>query len=230
MGFGPQLVDLDGDGRPDMVSGSFPGEIFFFKRKADGTFATAQKLKSKSGSPLNVGRASAVAVGDWDGDGLPDLVIGTIDGSVYKLRNEGTKENPTFGQPEKLAQISTPEGDAGPCLADWDGDGKLDLLLGSGSGEVRFFRNTGTIRQPEWTESTVLVPGHPAQVVRSAPSKSTAEFDNPTAPGRRSKVAVADWNGDGKPDLLVGDFNSAPDRKFHGWVWVYLRKTMPTGR
>jgi len=38
------------------------------------------------------------AVGDWDGDGLPDLVIGTIDGSVFKVRNEGTKEKPIFGQ------------------------------------------------------------------------------------------------------------------------------------
>src|SRR5437763_12464979 len=148
-----------------MVSGSFPGEIFFFKRNADGTFATAQKLKTKSGSTLNVGRASAVAVGDWDGDGLPDLVIGTIDGSVYKVRNEGTKESPTFGRPEKLASISAPEGDAGPCLADWDGDGKLDLLLGSGSGEVRLFRNTCTTRPPERTASTDLVPAHPAQLV-----------------------------------------------------------------
>src|SRR5258705_186436 len=116
-----------------MISGSFPGEIFFFKRNADGTFAAAQKLKGKSGSPLIVGRASAVAFGDWDGDGLPDLVIGTIEGSVFKLRNEGTKEKPAFGAPEKMS-ISARQGDAGPCLADWDGDGKLDLLLGAGSG------------------------------------------------------------------------------------------------
>jgi len=206
-----------------MVSGSFPGEIYFFKGNADGTFAEPEKLTDKSGAVLKAGRASAVAVGDWDGDGLPDLVIGTIDGGVFKVRNEGTKEKPVFGHPEKL-NMTAREGDAGPCLADWDGDGKLDLLLGSGSGEVLLFRNNGTKNQPDWKDSTVLVAsyratptGRPGQAKPSDP-----EFDHPTRSGKRSKVAVVDWNGDGQPDLLVGDFSSAPERRFHGWVWVYL--------
>jgi len=215
----------------DMISGSFPGDIYFFKRNADGTFAAPEKLKTKSGAILNVGHASSVAVGDWDGDGLPDLVIGTIDGSVFKVRNEGTKEKAIFGQAEKLPNISAREGDAGPCLADWDGDGRLDLIVGSGSGEVLLFRNTGTAQQPQWSESSVLVSAPPKQMTRAGEPKLTdPEFDNPTRSGRRSKVAVADWNGDGKPDLLVGDFSYAPERRTHGWVWVYLRKTQPAGR
>ena len=42
-------MDLDGDGRTDILSGSWPGEIYFFRRKADGTFAVAEKLKDRHG-------------------------------------------------------------------------------------------------------------------------------------------------------------------------------------
>ena len=49
----------------------------------------------------------------------------------------------------------------------------------------------------------------------------------------RAKPWVVDWNGDGRPDLLVGDFHDhrAPDRmdnaEMHGWVWLYLRRPAP---
>jgi hypothetical protein len=39
----------------------------------------------------------------------------------------------------------------------------------------------------------------------------------------RSKVCAADWNGDGRLDLLVGDF-TAQQREYHGRVWLFLRK------
>ena len=190
-----------------MLSGSFPGEIYFFKRKADGTFAAPEKLKDKFGSLLNVGRATAVAVGDWDGDGVPDLVIGTIDGSVFKVHNDGTADKPAFGRPEKLPGIVAREGDAGPCLADWDGDGKLDLLLGSGSGEVRFFRNTGNTRQPEWTESSVLVPASPAQLGAAQTKSAEADFANPTRSGKRSKEDFQ------KIPLILGGRNFARQQR-----------------
>src|SRR5262249_733027 len=153
-----------------------------FKRNADGTFAAPEKLKDKFGAVLNAGRASAVAVGGWDGGGGPGLVIGTIDGAVFKVHNDGTAQKAAFGPPRKLAKLRAKEGDAGPCLADWDGDGKLDLLVGSGSGEVVLYRNTGSARQPQWTESSALVTGSPTKAAaqRAQNEPTDAEFDNPT--------------------------------------------------
>jgi hypothetical protein len=119
------------------------------------------------------------------------------------------------------------EGDAGPCLAHWDNDGKLDLLVGSGSGEVLLFRNRGSAQQPDWKEPETLVAAYPKTENKSAEDKR-AEVKNVARSCKRSKVAVADWNGDGRPDLLVGDFISAPEREYHGWVWVYLRRTTQT--
>jgi hypothetical protein len=145
---------------------------------------------------------------------------------VQLVRNEGTAQKTAFGSPEKLkagaAFINAPEGDAGPCVADWDGDGKLDLILGSGSGEVKFYRNEGTAAAPKLVSGVVLVDAAP----KRGEDGRTPDYDKPTRPGLRTKVCVADWNGDGQPDLLVGDFHSAggETRKYHGWVWAYLRR------
>src|SRR4029453_18742306 len=84
----------------------------------------------------------------------------------------------------------------GPFVADWDGDGLADLIVGSGDGSVSLYRNTGTAKAPKLAAPVKLV-------------SAGAMFDFiPKEPcrGMRSKVCVADWNGDGRPDLLLGDY------------------------
>ncbi len=204
----------------DILSGSYPGEIYFFRRKPNNTFAAGEILKH-DGKPIKVGQAACLSVADWNGDGLQDLFIGTIDGAVFYIPNQGTTTKPAFGPavPLKAAgkPVSAQGGRAGTCVGDWDGDGKLDLLLGNESGSVVWYRNSGTKTKPELAGPVTLI--EPAQ--RQAPA---ASLEKPTRSGLRSKVAVVDWNGDGRPDLLVGDFQSGGQGKYHGWVWVYLRK------
>lgn len=244
-------MDLDGDGIKDILSGSWPGEIFLFRGQRDGGFAPAEKLKDKQGNIINVGGgvqesadsititgdaefkedkdgyyveyngkvyrqtpqkqllltgcASSVGVADWNGDGLLDLIVGDIRGYVSVYLNEGSKERFTFGKPTRLKangkEIVVPHGDAGPCVADWDGDKLLDLIVGCGDGSVIFYRNVGTAQEPKLAEGEVLIP--PAKIEYD-PDKMSQE---PTR-GVRAKVCVADYNGDGLPDLLVGDFTN----------------------
>jgi hypothetical protein len=249
-------VDLDGDGIKDIVSGSWPGEIFLFRGLGNGRYGPPEKLKDKDGNVINVGGgvqetadsititgdaqfkddkdgsyveyngkiyrdtpqkqllvtgcASSVAVADWNGDGLLDLIVGDIGGHVSVYLNEGTKEHCAFGKPTRLKangkEIAVLHGDAGPCVADWDGDGLPDLIVGCGDGSVVFYRNIGTTREPRLAEGVVLIP--PGTIEYDLAKMST----KPTR-GVRAKVCVVDYNGDGLPDLLVGDLTNQKPNK-----------------
>lgn len=247
MGFGPQLVDLDGDGHLDMLSGSWPGEIFLFRGGPDRSFAQPIKLKHKTGKSINIGggrsdqgnevvitgdatleegpdgtvfiyegeritvpkgkiaaitgTASSVFAADWDGDGDLDLLVGDIRGNVWIVPNEGTRTAYVFGAEAGLmadGEAIRVNGDAGPHAADWDGDGDLDLLVGAEDGSVMLFRNLGSATAPKLAKGEVLVP---------AVENGLEPADKPRR-GERAKICVTDWNGDGRPDLLLGDYGT----------------------
>lgn len=212
-------MDIDGDGKLEILSGSLPGEIYCFHRKPNGVFGAGEVLKDVTGKAINVGRASTVAVADWNGDGKLDLIIGNIDGDVFVVLNEGTPQKPVWGRAQPLKadgkNIKADGTRAGPFVADWDGDGKLDLILGCGSGKVVWYRNTGTAQKPQLTLGGTLV--------EAATDKRADTGGTPKRSGSTAKVWVADWNGDGRPDLIVGDDNNVGNT-YRGYVWVYLRK------
>ncbi|MCI0343544.1 MAG: VCBS repeat-containing protein [Planctomycetales bacterium] len=168
-----------------------------------GGFGKRTTIPGPDGKPLNPGKASAVAAADWDGDGDTDLLAGEIRGSVVLYRNVGTTAEPMFAAAEAVKAaglpIEVPGGDAGPCVADWDGDGALDLLVGCGDGSVLWYRDwqeTGKPGDPSLERARTLVP--PARPADPA-------LPGGSRPSLRAKIAVADWDGDGRTDLLVGD-------------------------
>ncbi len=205
-------MDLDGDGRSDVISGSWPGEIYFFRRQHDGKFAAGVQLKDKDGKPLNVGSASAPFAADWNGDGAPDLIVGTVLGEVWFIPNESKGKELVFGTPRRLEAAGQPikvSGDAAPIVADWDGDGKPDLIVGADDGSVGWYRNTGTAKEPKLEAAQQLVGKSPI-------GWGSDDKRGPRDWGLRVKPCVFDWEGTGRPDLLLGDrcggFNSKPSQ------------------
>lgn len=214
--------DLNGDGIDDMIANSYdPGHCYVFWGRANQGFAAREELVDKAGvavrsAPIQKQNyqsfGSFFELVDWDADGDLDILIGCFDGTLKLRVNEGDKTNPVFaaenidvlvaGEPLKVDAHFCPK------VADWDGDGLWDIIAGCDDGSVTFFRNVGSKAMPAFGQGEVLVKAHDGH------GYSLAIWDeSQVVPGIRSQVEVVDYNGDGKLDLVLGDFYTAYDFK-----------------
>ena len=194
-------MDLDGDNLSDVLSGSFPGELYWFRRLPDGTFAVAETLKDAGGKPLNVGSASTAFAADWNADGRLDLLVGNLLGEVFLMLNRGETNRLAWQAAKPLEAEGKPvtvNGDAAPVAADWDGDGRLDLLIGAENGSVAWHRNTAAQGLPKLAAAETLIGESPVGW-RDDDRRQPGQW------GLRAKICVVDYNGDGRLDILLGD-------------------------
>jgi hypothetical protein len=203
----PQLVDFDNDGNLDILSGSYaPGEIFFFKNRGDSTFARPKRLREKDNSVITVGAGTTAAAIDFDNDGDMDVLIGTMAGQVFLVTNTGTKDKPVFAAPTMLLihgkSVQT-VANAAPAVGDWDGDGSQDLLLGSADGSVVLYRATGRNESgaPRFADPKTLIPAS----IGTVDLEDAASQVRSRPWGGNVRVTIADFNGDSRPDILMGD-------------------------
>lgn len=197
-------MDFDNDGEVDIVSGSIYDDIYLFRALGGNKFAKGQLLKDKSGEPLKGGYCCTVEFIDMDADGDLDALLGTRTSAVTWRKNVGSRSEPIYDSKVhelKLAEEFSPPRGSNATYADWNGDGIRDLIVGSESGEVKWFQNVGEDNSPVFAKGKVLL--------RSRDYTELKEGDAPVYHGGRVKVHVCDYDLDGTLDLLVGGVQSA---------------------
>lgn len=210
----PLIWDWDGDGDCDIVTIDAVNAMHYYENKgrgADGKpcFDAARILRSEDGRPLEGHLALANPVlYDWDGDGFIDILMGEEDSRLCWFRNAGKSENgvPVFDPPFYFRQkadelyfgaMST------PFAYDLDGDGDEDIICGNTAGEIGFVENLSGkgVEFPKWAEPKLVEePDGKAIRITAGPNGS---IQGPLeAKWGYTAPSVADWDGDGLPDIM----------------------------
>jgi hypothetical protein len=180
----PALGDLDADGDPDLLIGTWNQGILFFRNTGS---AKAPKWTADPAATIQPPRASFAtpALADIDGDKDLDLFVGQASGAMVFFRNSGSAKAPRFELVSERIDDLRPGRRTSPALVDVDGDGRLDLVVGREEPGAVVYRNAGSATSPKFVEVKDLA--------LALPSLATPAF--------------GDLDADGRLDLLAGTYS-----------------------
>jgi gliding motility-associated-like protein len=201
------IGDLDGDGKPDLAVINGPDNTISVFRNT----STIGSITASSFAPgvtfATDAHPSRIAVGDMDGDGKADLVVvssvytngndfSTYVNTISVLRNTSTRGAITTASFAPAVDIFAGHGtdEEDIAIGDLDGDGKPDIVVSLFLlGEIAVFRNTST----------------PGSINNINSFASPVYFRTGSSFVLPFSVSIGDLDGDGKPDLVVVNTNSA---------------------
>ncbi|PCI48502.1 MAG: hypothetical protein COB49_05910, partial [Alphaproteobacteria bacterium] len=222
------VMDWDRDGDVDMIVGQEDGRVALIEHtgKIDKAMDVPQFIpprffKQQAGAIMFGSLVTPVGV-DWDGDGDDDIIAGNTAGNIGFIENlAGAGKEPVFAAKQYLKsdgeviriQAGYNGSVQGPSeakwgyttlsVADWDGDGLLDLIVNSIWGKIIWYRNVGTRTAPK------LAAAKAVEVEAGGIAKPKWNWWNPVAKELvtqwRTTPVAYDWTGDGLTDLVMLD-------------------------
>lgn len=222
----PVVIDWNRNDVSDLLCTMKQGDIFYFENRgsnAEPDFINRGPLRDAYGRVIRH-YTTFISVGDWTGDGLPDLLVRDRKGLVHEYRNVGEPGRPVFQprgvlkdrygytisvqEPWPLHQPQLPESGlpwgsylynsySAPVIVDWEGNGQPDLLLPTPGG-IYLYRNMRGERGEPLLEGTPYDRGY-GHIF----SRGCKLHDREGNPLRAFLVVPVDWDGDGLTDLIV---------------------------
>jgi hypothetical protein len=208
----PYFWDIDNDGDQDLLvvnNGNFSqtsnwrDRIALFRNTGSKTQA-AFTLEDEDFLRFSTQGLSymRIAMGDLNGDGRPDLLVGNMPGYVRYYYNNSTGGNLAFVLADTnlldLAFVPRDRYYAAPELYDINKDGLLDMLLGGFDGKVQLWMNTGNSTTPSFTLYDEFFGEMRGNEFRWDFNPPQYGFDGYASP------RVCDLNSDGRKEVIVG--------------------------
>lgn len=211
----PAWADVLGRGRPDLVCGDFLDHLWFFRHRGGLDFEPAAAVLGPDGSPLSLPQNVLVPVAvapSADEERSAALLVGAEDGGVWRLtplpRASGAPASvPAYAAPQPV-RMPDPPLHAGvepvPVVCEWSGGGGgLDLIVGTAGGELLWYPDLGGDELRRYGEAAPLrTEDGPIRV--QAGERGSVQGPSERKWGYLSPTA-ADWNGDGRLELLASD-------------------------
>ena len=194
----PAFGDVDGDGRTDLLCGTGDGTLLYFCNLGDTLPDFAPPAPNYAG--IDVGDYATPQLFDLDRDGRPDLLVGNRRGRINYYRNTAPYGSFDFQYvTDTLGGVDVRDADVsffGYCVPRFfrNPQNETVLFCGSEQGDIVYYDLidndlSGIFRRKE-----------------AALDETVGEAVCSITEGIRSAPAVADLNGDGYPDLLVGNY------------------------
>ncbi len=204
-----RFVDPQDDGVFDLITESPFNYIRYFQNtgtaEAPELTLVSDTLRDVHGEPIFSDRQNIPNIADIDCDGLPDLFLGRLDGTITRFKAQGFDVDGVpqfdlvtnrFEDIEIITQFGTlAHGANSLAFEDYDGDGNIDLFWGDFfEPSLLLIENQGRCGAPDFrTQPQVFPPNDPV---------SSSGYNAP---------ALVDWTGNGIKDLFVGVLGGAHD-------------------